>query len=59
MSVSGTISDQQSLAASTEQRGGLKSEPNLFQKIDILAAELEEVSLKMTELGDECHVSFG
>lgn len=56
MSLSGTLSDQQSFTGSITQKSTKQSETNFFQKIDLLIAELEDVGKKVEDLGEECIV---
>jgi len=51
MSLGGTLSDQHTLSSSLIQKGGSRVELNLFQKLDILATELEGVEGKLIRLG--------
>jgi hypothetical protein len=54
MSLGGTLHDQQSLTGSLTRTANPKPELNLFQKIDIVSAELEGVASMLERLGDEC-----
>jgi hypothetical protein len=55
MSLSGTMNSQ-GFSTTMGQKTITKADPNLFHKIDILAAELSEVASKLEVLGEECTV---
>lgn len=50
MSLSGTLNSH--LAFSQTSKPNPKGEPNLFDRLDLLASELDKLSKHLTELGD-------